>query len=114
MGPRAAQTPLLEELHVKTCPLGSNGALDTLWREMLHALIRWQNDPLGRPSQLSVPVNAATASVAELRKAENAPFCASHEKFPTVVFKGYQKLKFPYANSSVKVPISYFSLPEPS
>ena len=51
MGPRAAQTPSLEELDVKTCPLEANGALDTPWRGMLQALIRRQNEPLVRPPQ---------------------------------------------------------------
>jgi hypothetical protein len=34
---RAAQTLFLEKLDVKACPLGANGAIKTLWREMLQA-----------------------------------------------------------------------------
>ena len=49
---RAAQTPVLLKLDVKTCPLGANGAIKTLWRETLQALIRRQNDPLVRPSHV--------------------------------------------------------------
>ena len=40
---KAAQTPLLEKLDVKACPLGANRAIKTLWREMLEALIGRQN-----------------------------------------------------------------------
>ena len=59
MGPRAAQTAVLEEVDVKTCPLVANGALDTLWREMLQALIRRRNDPFVRPFQMMILVRAA-------------------------------------------------------
>ena len=50
-GKRAAQTPLLEKLEVKTCPLV---AINTLWREIFQALIGLQNDPLVRPSQFRI------------------------------------------------------------
>ena len=48
-GKRAAQTPLLEKLDVKTCSVGLSGAINTLWREMLQAPIRRQNEPFGPP-----------------------------------------------------------------
>ena len=49
----AARTPFLEKLDVKTCPLGANGAIRPLWREMLKALIARQNEPLVIPSQVN-------------------------------------------------------------
>ena len=53
-GKRAAQTPLGEKLDVQMCPLGVNGAINTLRREMLETLIGRQNDLLVRPSQCLV------------------------------------------------------------
>jgi hypothetical protein len=51
-GKRAAQTPLPEKVDGETSPLGANGSINTLWREMLQALIGRQKDSSVRPSQV--------------------------------------------------------------
>ena len=67
----AAQTPLLEKVDVKTSPLGANGAINTLWREMLQALIGRKNAVL----KLRRPRRAPVARVPGLRTASSpTPF----------------------------------------